>query len=79
MNGLLGTYPISNRSIEPELMRILMKNAQVEFQINSISSDNARFLLDLALPLLDKKVRRSLKMTKNLEKGDLVSVFGYGK
>ena len=31
MNGLLGTYPTSNQSIEPELMCILMKNVQVEF------------------------------------------------
>src|SRR5260364_415961 len=73
MNGLLGTYPTSNRSIEPELMHILMKNAQVEFRINSISSDEARFLLDLALPLLEKKVRESLKMTKQFESEDLVA------
>ncbi|CAG8726317.1 10797_t:CDS:2, partial [Ambispora leptoticha] len=72
MNGLLGTYPTSNRSIEPELMRILMKNAQVEFRINSVDMGEAKLLLDQALSLLDKKVRGSLKMTENFECEDLV-------
>ena len=73
MNGLLGSYPTSNRSIEPELMRILMKNAQVEFRINSADSDGAKLLLDQVLPLLDKKVRESLKMTENFESKDLIA------
>jgi hypothetical protein len=73
MNGLLGSYPTSNRSIEPELMRILMKNAQVEFRINSADSNGARLLLDQVLPLLDKKVRGSLKMTENFESKDLIA------
>ena len=67
MNGLLGSYSTSNQSIEPELMRILMKNVQVEFRINSADSDGAKLLLDQVLLLLDKKVRRSLKMTENFE------------
>ena len=46
---------------------------QVEFWINSISSDEAKILLDLALPLLDKKVRGSLKMTENFESENLVA------
>ena len=73
MNGLLGSYPTSNRSIEPELMRILMKNAQVEFRINSADSDGAKLLFDQVLPLLDKKVRGSLKMTENFESKDLIA------
>src|ERR1043165_3043693 len=72
MNGLLGSYPTSNQSIEPELMRILMKNAQVEFRINSADSDGAKLLFDQVLPLLDKKVRGSLKMTENFESKDLI-------
>jgi len=73
MNGLLGSYSTSHRSIEPELMRILMKNTQVEFRINSADSDGARLLLDQVLPLLDKKVRGSLKMTENFESKDLIA------
>jgi len=73
MNGLLGSYPTSNRSIEPELMHILMKNAQVEFRINSADSNGARLLLDQVLPLLDKKVCGSLKMTENFESKDLIA------
>src|ERR1043165_5652472 len=73
MNGLLGSYPTSNRSIESELMRILMKNAQVEFRINLADSDDAKLLLDQVLSLLDKKVRGSLKMTENFESKDLIA------
>src|ERR1043165_5234314 len=73
MNDLLGFYPTSNQSIKPELMRILMKNAQVEFRINSANSDDAKLLLDQVLPLLDKKVRGSLKMTENFESKDLIT------
>ena len=73
MNGLLGSYPTSNWSIEPKLMRILMKNAQVEFRINSADSNGARLLLDQVLPLLDKKVCGSLKMTENFESKDLIA------
>src|ERR1043165_5541685 len=72
MNGLLGSYPTSNRSFEPELMRILMKNAQVEFRINSADSDGAKLLFDQVLPLLDKKVRGSLKITENFKSKDLI-------
>jgi len=73
MNGLLGSYPTSNRSIEPELMRILMKNAQVEYRINSVNNDETELLFDKILPLLDKKVRGSLKMTENFESEDLIA------
>src|ERR1043165_3503055 len=73
INGLLDSYPTSNWSIEPELMRILIKNAQVEFRINSADSDGAKLLFDQVLLLLDKKVRGSLKMTENFESKDLIA------
>jgi hypothetical protein len=74
MNGLLGSYLTSNRSIEPELIRILMKNAQVEYRIHSVNrEDGAGLLLDQLLLLLDKKVHGSLKMTENFKSEDLVA------
>ncbi|CAG8706549.1 1673_t:CDS:1, partial [Dentiscutata heterogama] len=50
---------------------ILMKNAQVEFRITSVDRGEAKSLLDKVLSLLDKKVRRSLKMTENFKNKDL--------
>ncbi|CAG8735480.1 3534_t:CDS:1, partial [Dentiscutata heterogama] len=43
-----------------------------EFRINSVDRGKAKSLLDKVLSLLDKKVRGSLKMTKNFESKDLI-------
>ncbi|GBC23995.2 hypothetical protein GLOIN_2v1786147 [Rhizophagus irregularis DAOM 181602=DAOM 197198] len=49
MNGLLGSLPNSHRQIEPELMRRLMTEAQINDIINSSSSEV------IGLELLDKR------------------------
>jgi hypothetical protein len=76
MNGLLGSYPTSNRSIEPELMRILMKNAQVEYRISLVDRKDSELPLDKVLSILKKKVRGSLRMTENFESEDLLYRYG---
>ncbi|CAG8715405.1 5798_t:CDS:2, partial [Ambispora leptoticha] len=67
-----GSYSTNNWLIEPELMRILMKNIQVEYRIKSVNENEAKLLLDQVLLLLDKKVCGSLKMTEHFESKDLV-------
>ena len=67
----LGSFPTSNRSIEPELMRILMRNAQVEYWISRIDKDSPLFQ---SLQLLEKrKARGSLQLTESFETDELVT------
>lgn len=67
----LGSFPTSNRSIEPELMRILMRNAQLESRIEQTSRDSPLFH---CLPLLDKrKARGGLYFTETFEADELLT------
>ena len=68
---ILGSFPTSNRSIEPELMRILMRNAQLESRIQQIGKNSPLFQ---SLPLLEKrKARGSLRFTEIFETDELLT------
>ncbi|CAG8794838.1 14794_t:CDS:1, partial [Gigaspora rosea] len=41
--------------------------------INSVNNDETELLFEKILPLLDKKVRGSLKVTENFENEDLIA------
>ena len=67
INSLLSTYLISNQLIKLELICILIKNIQVEYRISLVNRKNNKLLLDKVFLLLNKKIYRSLKMTKNFK------------
>src|SRR5271168_4256794 len=68
---ILGLFYTSNRLIEPELMRILMKNAQVEYRLAQISKNSP--LVKSKLFLIKKKTYRSLSFTESFETDKLIA------
>ncbi|PKC54476.1 hypothetical protein RhiirA1_477253 [Rhizophagus irregularis] len=65
LNGYIGSYPNSNRQIEPELMKIILKNTLVDYYLTSRWSSG---LFDESLCLLiPKKAVGSLALTEERE------------
>ncbi|EXX64033.1 hypothetical protein RirG_146680 [Rhizophagus irregularis DAOM 197198w] len=65
LNGYIGSYPNSNRQIEPELMKIVLKNTLVDYYLTSRWSSG---LFDESLCLLiPKKAVGSLALTEERE------------
>src|SRR5271168_763187 len=68
---ILESFHTSNRLIEPELMCILMKNAQVEYRLAQISKNSP--LVKSKLLLIKKKAYRSLSFTESFETDELIA------
>ncbi|GET65995.1 hypothetical protein GLOIN_2v1848891 [Rhizophagus irregularis DAOM 181602=DAOM 197198] len=65
LNGYIGSYPNSNRQIEPELMKIVLKNTLVDYHLSFKWTSG---LLDESLHLLvPKKAVESLAITAERE------------
>ena len=65
----IGSYPTSNRQIEPELMKIVLRNSFVDYYLTHKWSSG---LLDKALQLLiPKKMAGSLAVTNNFDHEEL--------
>ncbi|GBC16225.2 hypothetical protein GLOIN_2v1848891 [Rhizophagus irregularis DAOM 181602=DAOM 197198] len=65
LNGYIGSYPNSNRQIEPELMKIVLKNTLVDYHLSCKWTSG---LLDESLHLLvPKKAVGSLAITAERE------------
>ncbi|RIB24234.1 hypothetical protein C2G38_2169141 [Gigaspora rosea] len=69
LNGYIGSYPNSNRQIEPELMKIFLKNALVDYHLTRNWTPG---LLDNTLHLIKpKKAVGSLALTSTIDNKEL--------
>ncbi|RHZ48735.1 hypothetical protein Glove_543g98 [Diversispora epigaea] len=69
LNGYIGSYPNSNRQIEPELMRIVLKNSLVDYYLSCQWTSG---LLENSLKFLaPKKVVGSLAVTNEFDREEL--------